>query len=247
MVEILYSSHLTILLAISLYCLQYCLSIYDDTSGSCMQPRAKRFGRHWGRFSSLTWSILQPLSTLQQMGCLSRGSLSGPDGSTARGLCFIRQRVMGSSLAQHLDCDFYHARLPASERASILTIWSHGRRSPFLIATSALGAGVDYPSVRRIIHVDAPEGLVAYGQETGRAGRDGLHAVCTVVLPSRWLVSWDHYYRTDFITEDIKYITWFLQTRHCLRQLLTGYLDGSLGGREGTACNGVDGIERVPC
>ena len=36
--------------------------------------------------------------------------------------------------------------------------------SPFLITTSALGAGVDYPSLRRVIHVDAPKGLVAYGQ-----------------------------------------------------------------------------------
>ena len=35
---------------------------------------------------------------------------------------------------------------------------------PFLITTSALGAGVDYPSLRRVIYVDAPKSLVAYDQ-----------------------------------------------------------------------------------
>ena len=36
--------------------------------------------------------------------------------------------------------------------------------SPFLITASALGAGVEYPSLRRVIHVDTPKGLVAYGR-----------------------------------------------------------------------------------
>ena len=168
-------------------------------------------------------------------------------GSAARSICYVRQRTMGSWLAKQLDCDFYHAQLPASERASILTAWNEGQRSPVLVATSALGAGVDYPSVRRIIHADAPDGLVAYGQETGRAGRDGLHAVCTVILPPKWSVSWDRRYRNDFLSEDVKHMTRFLQTRQCLRKLLTGYLDGPLGGREGTACNEADQIDRVPC
>ena len=172
---------------------------------------------------------------------------SPQDRATARGLCFVRQKKMGTWLAQSLNCDFYHAGLPASERASILTAWSQGGRSPILIATAALGAGVDYPSVRRVIHVDAPEGLVAYGQETGRAGRDGVHADCTIILPPKWSVSWDRHYRSDFITHDIEYMTRYLRTRHCLRQLLTHYLDGSLGGRDGIACNEADGIARALC
>ena len=36
--------------------------------------------------------------------------------------------------------------------------------SPFLITTSALGAGVEYPSLRHVIRVDAPKSLVTYGQ-----------------------------------------------------------------------------------
>ena len=169
------------------------------------------------------------------------------DRATARGLCFVRQKQMGTWLAQSLDCEFYHAGLPACERASILTAWSQGGRSPFLVATSALGAGVDCPSVRRVIHVDAPEGLVAYGQETGRAGRDGMPADCTIILPPKWSVGWDRCYRSNFLDQDVAFMTSYLRTQHCLRQLLTNYLDGSLGGRDGIACNEDDGIARVRC
>jgi len=172
---------------------------------------------------------------------------SPQDRATARGLCFVRQKQMGTWLAQSLDCDFYHAGLPASDRASILTAWSQGGRSPILITTSALAAGVDCPSVRRVIHVDAPEGLVAYGQETGRAGRDGMPADCTIILPPRWSVSWERRYRSDFLDQDVAFMTSYLQSQHCLRQLLTNYLDGSLGGRDGIACNEADGIARVLC
>ena len=42
-----------------------------------------------------------------------------------------------------------------------------------VFATSALGMGVDAPSIEQIIHVGPPRTLEAYFQETGRAGRDG--------------------------------------------------------------------------
>ena len=49
------------------------------------------------------------------------------------------------------------------------SILANAGDAPFLITTSALEAGADYPSLRRVIHVDAPEGLVAYCQlETAR-------------------------------------------------------------------------------
>jgi superfamily II DNA helicase RecQ len=56
-----------------------------------------------------------------------------------------------------------------------------------IAATSALGIGIDIPDIRCVIHVGRPRTLLDYGQESGRAGRDGL-ASETVIIQSR---GWD--------------------------------------------------------
>jgi len=154
--------------------------------------------------------------------------------TSARSICFVRSKRVGLTLAERLDCSFYHGDLELSERQEMITAWSLGRRSPIMIATVAFGAGVDYPSIRRIIHVDAPFGLLNYAQETGRAGRDGLPVVCLTLLGVEWTVSWDQGFQNDFLVEDRMQMTRFLQSgpTECLRQSLTAYLNGG----SGTAC-----------
>jgi ATP-dependent DNA helicase RecQ len=51
-----------------------------------------------------------------------------------------------------------------------------------VVSASALSADVDYTSVRLILHLDAPTGLLDYAQETGRASRDGTPANCLILL-----------------------------------------------------------------
>ncbi len=165
----------------------------------------------------------------------------------ARSLYYVRSKALGRLLAERLRCNFYHAGLSVVDRVSMVTAWYQGTHSPCLVATSALSAGLDYPSVRRVVHVDAPSGLVDYGQETGRAGRDGLHAICLTLLPPKWCVNWDRRYRSDFLQEDCAQMEAFLNSSHCLRQKLTSYLDGSTGGRYGVTCNQADGIHRAAC
>ena len=55
------------------------------------------------------------------------------------------------------------------------------RYGGLIVATSALGTGVDFPGIVIILHVDLPYGMIDFAQESGRGGRAG-EDVDSVVL-----------------------------------------------------------------
>jgi RecQ family ATP-dependent DNA helicase len=82
-------------------------------------------------------------------------------------------------LAQKLDCHAYHHK--AVGKASMLDDFAAGRKR-VIVATSALGMGVDIPDIRCIVHIDWPFTVLDYAQESGRAGRDGLRSEAVMMV-----------------------------------------------------------------
>ena len=83
----------------------------------------------------------------------------------------------------------YHAGLAASKRAKVQEKFQ-SEDLDVVVATVAFGMGIDRTNVRFIVHASLPKGIEQYAQETGRAGRDGLHAECVLFYSGSDYFSW---------------------------------------------------------
>ncbi|XP_066918687.1 ATP-dependent DNA helicase RecQ-like [Clytia hemisphaerica] len=68
----------------------------------------------------------------------------------------------------------FHSHTPQELKEIVMKEFSKNNGKCFIVvATSALGMGVNIRNIRHVIHVGLPSDVEAYIQELGRAGRDG--------------------------------------------------------------------------
>lgn len=126
--------------------------------------------------------------------------------------------------AERIGCAYVTGEQTNKEKATAIEGWLNGTNSYVMSATSALGVGFDHSSVRAIIHAGVPRRLTDYGQESGRAGRDGERAISEILAEHDWEQRFSG--GTDG-GDDTHAMYLIMKKMCCVRGVMSQYLDRS--------------------
>lgn len=138
-----------------------------------------------------------------------------------------------------------------SKQHDLDRILSRFRQTPgsVIMATNALGMGINIPDIRSVIHLGQPRTILDYAQESGRAGRDGFPSEAIIIQPEGEDIGYRH--RPPWMQESEeerqrveRYMFPVDGPSGCRRVVLDEYLDGHVRQQcEGdeSACDGCHG------
>lgn len=83
-------------------------------------------------------------------------------------------------IGEMLGCSTYYNRVDTAQgKKERLQAWVRGEK--LIVATNALGMGIDVADVRLVVHAWMPRRMRDYVQESGRGGRDGRASAAVVI------------------------------------------------------------------
>lgn len=141
-----------------------------------------------------------------------------------RGIIFVRKKVYGHSLQNFLQgVDFMHGGIvDEGVRDKMILDWKLGRSGGWIVGTTSLTQGIDYPDVHLVVFVDSPWGMIDFVQGAGRGGRNGKVSKIVVIDGGQHPKIWD----SDDLGCAGEMASWMQNTAQCRRLIISRCIDG---------------------
>ena len=93
---------------------------------------------------------------------------------------------------------YYHGGLSNKEKDKNRLLWMN-EEAKVMVATNAFGMGIDKANVKSVIHVQLPENIENYYQETGRAGRNGEKSFAVLLTNTSDIMLSEHTFLSNIV------------------------------------------------
>lgn len=143
-------------------------------------------------------------------------------------IIYCRKIEQVQEFAKALKCTAFWRNVGTEQdKEEILRQLTGGEERVFT-STNALGEGIDAPNIRVVIHVGIIDSLDDYGQQSGRAGRDG-HTPSEAIILQKVVVGKDGRRRPEQGWKTEPEMKEFFSGSVCKRAVMDQYMDGESG------------------